>query len=75
MNNLPRRNRPVRDAVSAVGNSVGTAARVVSTVAELADIALLDIREDMLLDNYENETERLVTRKRLEAQRAQLLGE
>jgi len=71
---LPKRQRPVRDAIGAVASTIGTTASIVTGLAELADLAVSDFREDMKLDNYENETERLIRRKELEAQRAELLG-
>lgn len=70
---LVKRTRPVRDSIGAVSNTIATTARVISGVVELADIAIANVREDLLLDNYEEETERLVRRAELEKQRAELL--
>ena len=74
--NIPRtrRPRPVRDAISAVSNTIGTSARVFSTAASIVDSQLNEFQADMQLDAFEAETERLVRRAELEAERAQLLS-
>ena len=75
MATFTKRQRPVRDSIGAISNTIGATARVVNSVIEVAELSMVNLKEDIILDNYEEETERLVRRKDLEAQRAQLLGD
>ena len=71
---LVKRQRPVRDAIGAVSNTIGAGARVINTLVDVAELSMINIKEDIILDNYEEETERLVRRAQLEVQRAELLA-